>query len=533
MFYHRVMHQYASRSFIGKRAEQLHETSGFKLFGMKATPGKNIQLKVLLAGMVDLPDVDDRVISGIAIDSRMVEPGNLFIAYRGGKSDGRDYIDQAIALGAVAVICEDESSYSNKVGYRNGQIPIIITPDIKMRIGILADQFYGQPSKKLKVIGVTGTNGKTSITHFIASILTSNNYPCGIIGTLGAGFPGNLKTLINTTPDPVTIHRLLFELHQQGAKAVAMEVSSVGIVQGRVSGIDFFAGVFTNLTRDHLDYHHDMESYGNAKKQLFLRPELRYAVINYDDPFGRQLIAAASSSIGVFAYSINNGNLAVPTTFAKEIKLNERGLIATITTPWGNGRLLSNLLGKFNLSNLLAAVNVIALLGFELEKILDGVAKLQTVTGRMQVLGGGGKPLIVIDYAHTPDALEKTLMALREHCQGSLWCVFGCGGDRDSGKRPIMGQIAERYSDHVIITNDNPRSEDPEKIVRDVLSGLLCPWAAEIEYDRRVAIAHAIDCAHANDIVLIAGKGHESYQIIGAEKFPFSDYDEAKGRIEN
>jgi len=331
--------------------------------------------------------------------------------------------------------------------------------------------------------------------------------------------------VINTTPDPVTLQRWLFKLKQEGARAVAMEVSSHSLVQQRISGVEFKVAVFTNLTRDHLDYHGTMENYGAAKKMLFMQPGLQYAIINADDEFGQKLIGGLKTSLKVYAYTIKGTLLEeVPTVAAKDVELDISGITAQVTTPWGEGLLKSRLLGRFNLSNLIAVLAVLGVMKMNIAAALTSIKKLETVNGRMQTFGGDKKPLIVVDYAHTPDALEQALLALRECCHGAIWCVFGCGGaPRDRGKRPMMGQIAERYSDHIIITNDNPRAENPQQIINDILQGLLCPWAAEVEQDRRVAIAHAIDCASANDVILVAGKGHEDYQIIGKEKLPFSD----------
>lgn len=481
---------------------------------------KKIKLKDLLNDTVKIETQSDCLITGITIDSRKVEPGDLFLAYQGEVVDGRDFINDAISKGAVAVLCEDD--LPEKLTDQT-LVPIIVVPGLRQQVGIIAASFYGHPTHKLTVIGVTGTNGKTSVTQFIASTLTDLGIPCGVIGTIGVGFPGKLTPLINTTPDPVTLQRMLFTLKESGTEAVAMEVSSHSLIQQRISGIDFKIAIFTNLTRDHLDYHHTMEDYGAAKRMLFRQPGLQYAIINADDEFGQKLIEELHSSLKIYAYTIKDTKVEVPTSKAESIKSDMDGIFARVITPWGKGSLESHLLGRFNLSNLMAVLTVLQIMKINIARALASIKKLENVNGRMQAFGGNKKPLVVVDYAHTPDALEQVLLVLRECCRGTLWCVFDCGGDRDRGKRPIMGQIAERYSDHIIITNDNPRNEDPEQIINDILQGLLCPWAAEVEQDRRAAIAHAIDCAHINDIVLIAGKGHENYQIIGKEKLPFSD----------
>ncbi|EKE00722.1 MAG: hypothetical protein ACD_21C00285G0016 [uncultured bacterium] len=487
---------------------------------MQTVAGKKIKLKDLLIDTVEIKTQDDCLITGIAIDSRKVKAGDLFLAYQGEAVDGRDFIADAINNGAVAVLCED--AIPKKIAATT--VPIMVAPDLKKQVGLIAAKFYGYPARKLTVIGVTGTNGKTSITQFIATTLTDLGVPCGVIGTIGVGFPGKLSPSINTTPDPVTLQRWLFEFKKDGVQAVAMEVSSHSLAQGRVNGVDFKIAVFTNLTRDHLDYHNTMEDYGAAKKMLFTQHGLQYAIINADDEFGHGLIRDLKTPLKAYAYTIKDIQTEAPTIQAQDIKLEITGVTANVITPWGSGLLKSRLLGGFNLSNLLAVLGVLGVMRVDLTASLASIEKLQTVKGRMQTFGGNKKPLVVIDYAHTPDALEQALLVLRECCHGALWCVFGCGGaPRDRGKRSIMGEIAERYSDHIIITNDNPRAEDPQQIINDILQGLLCPWAAEVEQDRRVAIAHAIDCARANDIILVAGKGHEEYQIIGKEKLPFSD----------
>lgn len=495
--------------------------------------------------------LQDCEISGLALDSRKVKSGDLFFAYRGEKDDGCKYVDDAIKNGAIAILFD---SNDKNICHKHKNVSAIFIDNLQQKIGIIAAKFYNFPSRELDVIGITGTNGKTSISQFIATVLQNLHFSCGIIGTLGNGFPENLASTKNTTPDAITLHQQFLDFKNAGAKAIAIEVSSHALAQGRISGFKFKTAVFTNLTRDHLDYHANMENYYLTKKQLFLLDGLENAVINLDDEYGQRLVQELQiekPELKIFSYSINNDDNSFISV--NNIKLNTSGLSAEITinnsknqnvSPNSNckgtacrtleiqdtkGILLhANLIGKFNLSNLLAVLTVLLLENIDLDVALQEIKKLKPIPGRMQTFGGNKKPLVVVDFAHTPDALEKALSALREHCQGALWCVFGCGGDRDSGKRPIMGQIAERLSDNIIITDDNPRSEDPKKIVDDILKGLLCPWAVEIEHDRRVAITHAVDCAQVGDIILIAGKGHENYQIIGNEKFPFSDIEIVK-----
>lgn len=483
-------------------------------------------LKKLLKKFITIDSQLDREITGISADSRTIQPGFLFAAFPGEKVDGRDYIDDAIKNGAAAVICEAQGFVDTKL-----DIPLIKINNLPDKIGNIAAQFYNHPANNMTMVGITGTNGKTSCSQFLAKALELNQIACGVIGTLGSGFPDQLKPGNLTTPDPIIIQRALFALHQQGAKAIAMEVSSHGLAQQRVNGIDFNIAVFTNLTQDHLDYHGTMENYTKAKRQLFIRPELQHAVINADDEFGRSLIDELHGKLNVIGYSITDIESTVPMLRATNISLNKIGLAANICTPWGDGLLTSNLLGRFNVSNLLAVLAVLGIMQIPLSKVLSSLAKLTTILGRLQVFGGGNKPVVIVDFAHTPDALQQVLINLREHCPGKLCCVFGCGGDRDRGKRPIMGRIAENYSDRVIITNDNPRTENPQRIINDIVPGLLYPGTVKIEYDRSQAIQYAIDNAKAGDVVLIAGKGHEPYQIIGTEKIPFSDIKEVQDKL--
>jgi UDP-N-acetylmuramoyl-L-alanyl-D-glutamate--2,6-diaminopimelate ligase len=463
----------------------------------------------------------------ISDNSKILGVGDIFFAYPGEKQDGRKFIDEAIAKGASVIVCEAENfDLYNK----QWNLPVILIPNLRAKIGDIAAKFYGYPSRKMQVIGITGTSGKTSCSNFIATALHNSGVKCGIIGTMGSGFPNKLDPGTNTTPGALVLQQQLFTFLQAKARAVSMEVSSHSLAQGRVRGIDFATGVFTNLSHEHLDYHGDMESYGKAKKRLFVDYNLRNAVINADDAFGRDLIAVVAKKMPVIAYSINastNSN----TISISELEIYAKGFTAKIVTPWGNGVLVSKLLGRFNVSNILAALAVLLLMDMPLEQALHHLSELNTVTGRMQAFGGGEQPLVVVDFAHKPDALEKVLIELRAHCHGKLWCVFGCGGDRDRSKRAIMGQIAERYSDHVVITDDNPRTESPQQIAADIISGLLCPWAVEVMHDRASAIAYAVSNANMGDVILIAGKGHEEYQIIGNEKIAFNDAKQVKGLL--
>jgi UDP-N-acetylmuramoyl-L-alanyl-D-glutamate--2,6-diaminopimelate ligase len=472
-----------------------------------------MDLRELLEGMTRVPGVANREVRGLQTDSRRVQPGDLFLALPGMLADGRDYIGDAVASGAGAI------AYETDDGYRlpGAPVPAFGVSGLRHQIGVIADRFYGAPSRRLVVVGVTGTNGKTTCTQLLAQALDQPPRRCAVIGTLGSGFPGALNASIHTTPDAVSVQRLLADFLDRGAAHVAMEVSSHALEQGRVNGVRFHVAVFTNLTRDHLDYHGDMTAYGQAKAKLFAHEGLKYAVINHDDDFGRRLLADVGAPVTCLSYGIEGGDVR-----AREARPSPEGLWLRIQTPYGETELRSPLIGHFNVYNLLAVLATLLALGVELHDAAARLARAQAPAGRAERFGAaGGLPLVVVDYAHTPDALEKILMALREHTRGKLYCVFGCGGDRDRGKRPVMGGIAERLADMVLLTDDNPRHESGDAIIADIVGGMRA--APRIIRDRRSAIATAIEGATEGDIVLIAGKGHEDYQQIGDERRPYSD----------
>ncbi|HSW69254.1 MAG TPA: UDP-N-acetylmuramoyl-L-alanyl-D-glutamate--2,6-diaminopimelate ligase [Gammaproteobacteria bacterium] len=464
-----------------------------------------------------LPEV---IISDLTLDSRLVKPGSLFFALPGTQKDGRHFIDEAIQKGAHAILTEAKQL---ALDWQNS-IPIISLPDLKNKTGKLAARFYDNPAQKMRMIGVTGTSGKTSCTQFIASVLHHLNISCGMIGTLGNGLYGDIKPSHLTTPDAITLQKTLAEFFKQGAKMTAMEVSSHSLDQGRVNGVEFDVGIFTNLTRDHLDYHHTMEAYGAAKKRLF--DQSKYAIVNADDAFGREILKSFKGRKNVLAYSSELGKKTP--IYAEKIQLNHSGIKAHLVTPWGDVNLTSALVGQFNLDNLLAIIAALCVVDIPLHSVMENIQKLQPVEGRMQAFGGDQQPLVIVDYAHKPDALEKVLMTLRQQCQGKLYCIFGCGGDRDRGKRPLMAKIAEHYADQVIVTDDNPRHENPKQIIQDILQGFTDSFRVIIEHDRAKAIYDTIQFAVSSDCVLIAGKGAETYQLIGDEKFPFSDAEKVK-----
>lgn len=493
-------------------------------------------LHSLLADFATIPEEYECNIGGITLDSRHVREDDLFIATIGTQEDGRKYIEQAVTQGAVAIVTEGDTNLSAILEVKqqeNRSVPIIAINNLKPKIGAIAAKFYGYPSQHLTVIGVTGTNGKTSVTQFLARALQAAGTSCAVIGTIGNGFPDHLSVSNLTTPDPITLQKIMAHYLIQGAQAIAMEVSSHSLAQERVNGVNFNTAIFTNLTRDHLDYHGTIENYAAAKLRLFQQPGLKNAIINLDDPYAPLFLEQMPKNIMVYGYAMgdtkNFPNL--PIVRVTQVELTSHDFNATVESPWGNGQLKSHLLGRFNISNLLAVLTALCLLEIPFADALQYLAVMPTVPGRMQTFGGAKLPTIVVDYAHTPDALAQALTALREHCQGRLWCVFGCGGDRDKGKRPLMAQIAERYSDNIIITDDNPRTEGSAVIISDIEKGLLCPWAAEIIPDRHDAIAHAINSAQSGDVVLIAGKGHEPYQIVGTEKLSFSDAEEVQAQL--
>lgn len=454
----------------------------------------------------------------LTLDSRKVRPGDLFLAVPGANHDGRAHIADAIARGAVAVAYEAEGAPP----LPDNQATLLPIKGLSMQLSAIAGRFYGEPSRGLHLVGVTGTNGKTSVSQLLAQALDRLGERCGIVGTLGTGFHDALESGRHTTPDPLAVQATLAMLKQAGARAVAMEVSSHGLAQGRVAGLDFDVAVFTNLSRDHLDYHGSMEAYGAVKATLFAWPQLRCRVINLDDPFGRQL--AGLEGARLIDYSIDD---AAAYVHCRQVRFDDHGVRAELITPQGQGLLRSSLLGRFNLSNLLAVIGALLGMDYSLDDVLRVLPELQGPPGRMQRLGGGAAPLVVVDYAHTPDALEKVLEALRPHVRGRLLCLFGCGGDRDRGKRQLMAEVAERYADGVVVTDDNPRSEDPLAILAEIRAGFTRPETVQFMSGRGQAIASLIAGASADDVVLLAGKGHEDYQEINGVRQPFSDLDEA------
>ena len=486
----------------------------------------------LINGLVSLPDpvppAVNIVATGIQMDSRLLQKGDLFLACFGNNHDAREYINEAVEMGVAAVLAESGGEWQ---GVRIIQdIAVIAIENLSAKLGEIAARFYSHPSQKLSVIGITGTNGKTSCSQFIAQALANSGFSCGTMGTLGYGVYGKLKETQLTTPSPVFMQMALAEMAQDGIYPVVMEVSSVGLHQRRVAAVKFDTAIFTNLTRDHLDYHESMEAYGNNKKKLFTTEGLSRAIINLDDPYALSVINAIAPSVHVCTYSLKN---SAATVYAESLSLTQKGFEARIVTPIGAGTVKGRLFGRFNVSNLLAVVTTLINYlpkkrAIDIEQLCKLVSRLSSVNGRMEIISDVEEITAVVDYAHTPEGLRSALKGLADHFSGNIWCVFGCGGNRDKGKRPIMGEIAEAFADRLIIADDNPRNEDGDDIVQHILSGMSNPEEAIIERNREKAIAYAIANAEPGDVVVIAGKGHETYQDVGSSRLIFSDANQVR-----
>ena len=473
---------------------------------------------------MNLSAIDQLGIRRLASDSRCVRRGDTFVAYPGETQDGRRYIAQAIARGAGSVLWEKRSFRWNP----EWRVPNLAVAQLRARAGLIASRVYGEPSARLRMIGVTGTNGKTTCSQWIAQALSHCGQRTAVIGTLGYGLRKAVHPLVNTTPDAVWLHAQLANFLRRGARAVSMEVSSIGLDQDRVAGVQFDAALFTNLTRDHLDYHRTMHRYRHAKLRLFECESLRHAIVNLDDAFGGELVERVRRrGLNLLGYGFGPQVASarrLPRVIGGNLAAGAGGMRFDVKTPWGRATIESPLIGRHNASNLLGSLATLLVSDIKLKDAVATLGKLKPVAGRMQKLGGGRLPLVVVDYAHTPDALEHVLRSLRELLPeggARLVCVFGCGGDRDRGKRPLMGKMATQLADCIVITSDNPRSEDPLAIIADIRKGTR--GDVLIEPDRRRAIACALRGARRGDIVLVAGKGHENYQEAGGVRRPFSD----------
>jgi len=499
-----------------------------------------MRLDELLHGIARLSH-GDIMVSGLTQDSHAVRAGDAFVALAGAKHHGIEFAGAAIERGAVAVLAEERGAGTGDrepVGAASKPTlgaqstvpaPTVWIEGLRSHLGEIAARFFSDPSAAMTVIGVTGTSGKTSTVQLLAQAFARLGKRAATIGTLGAGMHGELQAGERTTPDVIRVHGLMAEFRDAGATDVAMEVSSHALDQHRVDGIHFNVAVFTNLTRDHLDYHGTMEAYGAAKARLFAWPGLRAAVVNVDDAFGRELAARISGGTKILRCGIDAADADIR---ASDVHTHSNGIDFHLATPWGAAPVHGGLLGRFNVANLLAVAGVLGALDVPFAQICEALEALQPINGRMNRLGGGAAPLVVVDYSHKPDALEQVLSALRAHCDGKLICVFGCGGERDAGKRPIMGAIAERMADAVIVTDDNPRGEDGDAIVAQIMAGMRAPEHATVMRDRGCAIDIAIAQARTGDVVLIAGKGHETYQEVGGAKHPFDDLQVARAALE-
>lgn len=470
-------------------------------------------------------------VQGLCLESQQIKANDWFVALKGHHTDGRHYIGQAIEKGAKGVICEAQGQEKFQ-GYR---VPVVYVDHLDQKVGQLASAFYQNPSAQLNVIGITGTNGKTTCAKLLSDALNGLDTPCAMVGTLGFEFLKQHHPSQNTTPDPIQLHRFFSTIHQQKAQCAAVEASSHGLEQGRLNGVRFESALFTNLTPEHIEYHGNMLAYGRAKMKLFEFPSLKRVVVNATDPFSKQILSRVNShqSLGVYnakgpslpsGYALNTDKAPYWIGVEKS-QIDAFGIRAHLTGSFGKGELRSRLLGEFNVQNLLCVLTELCLQGIPLPKALEVLNRAKPVSGRMERLGGGQSPEILIDYAHTPEALREVLQAAKAVCKRRLWVVFGCGGNRDRSKRPLMGQVASELADRIILTNDNPRQEDPQTIMEHILEGIPMDPSAEIflKPDRKEAIRYALTHALPIDMVVIAGKGHEDVQWVGHKKIPFND----------
>jgi UDP-N-acetylmuramoyl-L-alanyl-D-glutamate--2,6-diaminopimelate ligase len=494
-----------------------------------------VRLAELAAGLVDAPALLE--VSDVTLDSRTASSGALFLACRGRARHGVEFAGEAVARGARAVLYEpDESRPDDGHPRLPPSVFVGAVPQLSQHAGIIADRFFGEPSQAVTVAGITGTNGKTTCAWLLAQALGQCDRPAAYMGTIGFGFPGVLAATDLTTDDAVTVHRRLAAMRELGAEVVSMEVSSHALDQHRVGGVRFHTAAFTNLTREHLDYHGTMTAYADAKARLFAWPGLALRVINVDDEFGAQLAGQLSAAQLVITTRVGDRRPPPPgarVVSAVRVAAAISGLIIDVESSWGGARLEVPLIGEFNADNALTVLAVLLAWDIPLAKAAAALQSCRAAPGRMEAFGGrDAAPLAIVDYAHTPDALAKALRAARRHCRGRLRVIFGCGGDRDPGKRPMMGRIAAELADELVVTDDNPRGEPPERIVAGILAGIPGGAAAQVEHDRALAIRTTLGRSGPQDVVLIAGKGHEEYQIYGSERRPFRDQSVARAALE-
>ncbi len=477
----------------------------------------NVTLDQLLKGLAEAPPIG---VTGISSDSRSLEEGDVFIACQGATSHGLGFLDQAIAAKAAAVVWD--SSTGNAV---HADLPMIPVVDLARHVGGLANRWFDTPSKRVKVTGVTGTNGKTTIAYLIMQCLRLLDRKCAYIGTLGSGIDEFSSTDGMTTPACIDLHRLLASFSDAGAEHAALEVSSHALEQSRVDGVQFDTAIFTNLSRDHIDYHGSMRAYGETKARLFLDYPVNNRIISLDTEFGQELAERCGPNAVTVSTRFDRVANGRPYIFVRAVVATDRGSKVSVMSSWGAGEFLLPIPGDFNVSNAVEVLAAMLCWDVPLQEACEVLGKVSAPPGRMQRVRPDTEaalPAVFVDYAHTPASLEAALRALRRHCNGQLWCVFGCGGDRDRGKRSLMGKIAARHADQPVITNDNPRSEPPAEIIAGILEGM--DDDTVVIEDRGAAIAYAVAGASDADVILIAGKGHEEYQIVGKQRLLFSDY---------
>jgi len=489
-------------------------------------------LDFLLEGFIDdslIEQCRDITVNGMVQDNRKARSGNLFFAHQGYNTHGLLYAQDAVAKGVSVVLWDGDLANRDEIlDSISNKVLCLHCEDLKYKVGAIASRYYEQPSLSLNTIGVTGTDGKTSIAHFLAQCLDAYDVHCGVLGTLGNGFINDLHPTGLTTVDALLVQKTLADIQQAGAKHVVMEVSSHGLDQGRVNGVAFATAVLSNMAVDHLDYHGSLENYAAAKRRLFYTPGLGAAVINLDDEFGRTLAAEVRDHVCVWGYSLEKDvsaykDLADYFVNTQEIKPFERGYHLCVATPKGEICFDLPLLGRFNVSNALAVLSTLLVSRFSVEHAVNSLSAIHSVDGRVEIIAEPEKPVVVVDYAHTEQGLSAVCQSMREHFTGDMWCVFGCGGDRDRSKRPMMAKVAEKYADRIIVTTDNPRHEDPQAIIDEVMAGFSSKDHVEAILDRRQAIDIAISNAQPGDVVLLAGKGHETSQIVGDVHIAFDD----------
>jgi len=493
---------------------------------------KEVALDYLLEGFIDdglIEQCHGININALVQDNRKARSGNLFIAHQGYNTHGLLYAQDAVAKGVSVVLWDGDLGNRDEIlDSISNKVLCLHCEDLKYKVGAIASRYYDQPSLSLNTIGVTGTDGKTSIAHFLAQCLDAYDVHCGILGTLGNGFINDLHPTGLTTVDALLVQKTLSEIQLAGANHVVMEVSSHGLDQGRVNGVAFSVAVFSNMATDHLDYHGTLDNYAAAKKRLFFTPGLAAAVINLDDEFGRVLAKEVSDHVCVWGYSLEQDvskykGCADYFIHVKQITAFENGYHLSVKTPKGDADFDLPLLGRFNVSNALAVLSTLLVSNFSLQHAVSSLSAVQSVDGRVEIIAEPDKPVVVVDYAHTEQGLSAVCSSVREHFDGELWCVFGCGGDRDRSKRALMAKVAEKFADRIIVTTDNPRHEDPQAIIDEVMTGFASTDKVEAILDRRQAIDIAISNAQPQDVVLLAGKGHETSQIVGDVHIAFDD----------